>query len=451
MRKSLYILLSLFIVLSITGCNQKQQEASGAMSDDVDDTAVQTYTVKTQSFTRTRAYVGNVSASKSVKVIPLASERILKFPWENGDFIQEGEIIAEIRNEVSKKGVDALNAQLRSVDAQLKAAERESARVKSMYESNIVSRQNYDQAMDGVTTLKATREQIQASIQQSRMGLDYAKVVAPISGVVSQKSSEVGDIASSAMPLCVLLDLTTLKVTLNVNEEDTSYLQLGQDVKLRFDAYPGEVVTAKITRILPYVNTTSRTNTVEAEFSNVKNEVTGQYKFKPGMYTRAEIGLKTTTDAIVVPPIALILEPELLVQQVAGETLRRVFVLKSDSTVESRIVKVGEQNGDIVQVYEGLNAGDKLIIRGQHSLRDGDKVRDMTNAGKVAVLANDAKPAEAAPAKAAPAAEAAAPAEVAAPAEAAPAVEAAAPAVKAKAPSAAAPAAEAAAPSVEGT
>ena len=451
MRKSLYILLSLFIVFSITGCNQKQQEASGAMSDDVDDTAVQTYTVKTQSFTRTRAYVGNVSASKSVKVIPLASERILKFPWENGDFIQEGEIIAEIRNEVSKKGVDALNAQLRSVDAQLKAAERESARVKSMYESNIVSRQNYDQAMDGVTTLKATREQIQASIQQSRMGLDYAKVVAPISGVVSQKSSEVGDIASSAMPLCVLLDLTTLKVTLNVNEEDTSYLQLGQDVKLRFDAYPGEVVTAKITRILPYVNTTSRTNTVEAEFSNVKNEVTGQYKFKPGMYTRAEIGLKTTTDAIVVPPIALILEPELLVQQVAGETLRRVFVLKSDSTVESRIVKVGEQNGDIVQVYEGLNAGDKLIIRGQHSLRDGDKVRDMTNAGKVAVLANDAKPAEAAPAKAAPAAEAAAPAEVAAPAEAAPAVEAAAPAVKAKAPSAAAPAAEAAAPSVEGT
>ena len=427
MKKSLYILLILFVALTFSSCQQKDEESSGAMSDVVEDTAVQTYTVKTQSFTRVRAYVGNVSASKSVKVIPLASERILKYPWENGDFVKEGEVIAEIRNEVSKKGVDALNAQLRSIDAQLKAAERESARVKSMYESNIVSRQNYDQAMDGVTTLKATREQISANIQQSRMGLDYAKVVAPISGVVSQKNSEVGDIASSAMPLCVLLDLTTLKVTINVNEEDTSYLQLGQDVRLRFDAYPGEVIIAKITRILPYVNTTSRTNTIEAEFENVKNEVTGQYKFKPGMYTRAEISLKTTTDAIVVPPIALILEPELLAKQVTGETLRRVYVMKSDGTVESRVVKVGEQNGDIVQVYEGLNAGDKLIVRGQHSLRDGDKVREITGSGDAVAAKNSAN--------------------AAVPAAAAPAVENAAPA--ATAPSAAVP--EAAAPSVEGT
>ena len=436
MRKSLYILLSLFVVLMSVSCQKKQDEGSGAMSDAVEDTAVQTYTVKTQSFTRVRAYVGNVSASKSVKVIPLTSERILKYPWENGDYVQEGEVIAEIRNEVSKKGVDALSAQLRSVDAQLKAAERESARVKSMYESNIVSRQNYDQAMDGVTTLKATREQIQASIQQSRMGLDYAKVVAPISGVVSQKNSEVGDIASSAMPLCVLLDLTTLKVTINVNEEDTSYLQLGQDVKLRFDAYPGEIITAKITRILPYVNTTSRTNTVEAEFENVKNEITGQYKFKPGMYTRAELSLKTTVDAVVVPPIALILEPELLIQQVAGESLRRVYVMKPDSTVESRVVKVGEQNGDIVQVYEGLKAGEKLIVRGQHSLRDGDRVRDMTGSGQT-IVAKESANAENTNTPA-PSAEAAAPVD-AAPADAAPAAE------------TAAPAAKAAAPAVEGT
>ncbi len=425
MRKSLYILLILLVALTFSSCQQKGEVSTGAMSDEVEDTAVQTYTVKTQSFTRVRAYVGNVSASKSVKVIPLASERILKYPWENGDFVQEGEVIAEIRNEVSKKGVDALNAQLRSVDAQLKAAERESARVKSMYESNIVSRQNYDQAMDGVTTLKATREQISASIQQSRMGLDYAKVVAPISGVVSQKNSEVGDIASSAMPLCVLLDLTTLKVTINVNEEDTSYLQLGQEVRLRFDAYPGEVIIAKITRILPYVNTTSRTNTIEAEFENVKNEVTGQYKFKPGMYTRAEISLKTTTDAIVVPPIALILEPELLAQQVTGETLRRVYIMKSDGTVESRVVKVGEQNGDIVQVYEGLNPGDKLIVRGQHSLRDGDKVRETASSGNAVATKDSAN--AAAPAATAPSVEAAAPAaaapEAAAPAAAAPSVE----------------------------
>ena len=62
------------------------------------------------------------------------------------------------------------------------------------------------------------------------------------------------------MPLCILNDMETLKVTLNVNEGDTPYLALGQDVSIRFDAFPNEVVHVKITRIMPYVNTTTRTS-----------------------------------------------------------------------------------------------------------------------------------------------------------------------------------------------
>ena len=361
------------------------------MSEETLEIPVETTTVTTSSFTRTRAYVGNISAAKQVKVIPLASERILEYPWENGDFVQQGEMIARIRNEVSKKGLDALNAQIKSVDAQLKAAEREAARVKSMYESNIVSRQNFDQANDGVTTLQATKQQLLATQEQTKLGLDYAKVVAPISGVISNKSSEVGDIASSAMPLCIINDLDTLKVTLNVNEEDTPYLKMGQDVRIRFDAFPGEVVTAKITRIMPYVNTTTRTNTVEAEFPNVKIEANNQYKYKPGMYSRAELSLETTNDAIVIPPMATILEPELLAKQVTGQRLRVVYVLKSDLTAERREIEIGEYSGDIVEVLSGLHAGDKLITRGHHSLKDGDKVRDMTPAGK-AIPAKQAEP-----------------------------------------------------------
>ena len=372
------ILAAILLFCCLTACSQKQ-EKSGAMSEETLVIPVETTTVTTSSFTKTRAYVGNISAAKQVKVIPLASERILEYPWENGDFVQQGEMIARIRNEVSKKGLDAWKAQIKSVDAQLKAAEREAARVKSMYESNIVSRQNFDQANDGVTTLQATKQQLLATQEQTKLGLDYAKVVAPISGVISNKNSEVGDIASSAMPLCIINDLDTLKVTLNVNEEDTPYLRLGQEVRIRFDAFPGEVVTAKITRIMPYVNTTTRTNTVEAEFPNVKIEEINQYKYKPGMYSRAELSLKTTNDAIVIPPMATILEPELLAKQVTGQRLRVVYVLKSDMTAEKREIEVGEYSGDIVEVLSGLHAGDKLITRGHHSLKDGDKVRVMSS------------------------------------------------------------------------
>lgn len=376
----------MLVALSLVGCT-KTEESSGAMSEQTDKTPVETTTVTTSSFTRTRTYVANVSASKTVKVIPLASERILKYPWENGDFVKKGEVIAEIRNAVSKKGLEAVNAQVRSVDAQLKAAERELKRVQSMYESNIVSAQNLDQARDGVTTLLATKQQLIASQEQAKMGLDYATVIAPIDGVISQKNSEVGDIASSAMPLCMLLDVARLKVTLNVNEGDTPYLHMGQDVKLRFDAFPNEVVYAKVTRIMPYVNPSSRTNTVEAEFENVKLESNGLYKYKPGMYARAELSLETTNDAITVPPKALMLDPELLEKQLSGQTLRRAFILQDDMTVQAREVEIGEYAGDVVEVLSGLKPGDKLIVRGQHSLVDGDEVRDVTKNKNNAVAA----------------------------------------------------------------
>lgn len=409
MKRKISVLLATIAMFAagaslMTGCEQQQPAASGAMSDEQEAVRVETVTVSTSSFTRKRAYVGNISAAKMVKVIPLASERILKYPWENGDFVQKGQVIAEIRNEVSKKGLEAMNAQIKSVDAQLKAAERELKRVQSMYESNIVSRQNLDQAQDGVTTLLATKQQLLATLEQTKLGLDYSRVLAPIDGVISNKNSEVGDIASSAMPLCILNDLETLKVTLNVKEEDTPYLRLGQDVRIRFDAFPGEdeVVVAKITRIMPYVNTTTRTNTVEAEFPNKKLEKTGQYKYKPGMYSRAELSLETTDDAIMIPPVALILDPELLAEQKMGQSLRRVYVLKSDNTVQARVVEVGEYSDNMAEILRNeaggetrnLMPGDKLVVRGHHSLRDGEKVLDVTKKGEAAIAAAPAEPAQ---------------------------------------------------------
>lgn len=397
-RNKLQAILWVLGLAALSGCGSDKQESSGAMSEQTALTQVEVQTVSTSSFSRERTYVGNITAAKEVKVIPLASERILKYPWENGDYIEKGQVIAEIRNEVNRKGLDAVNAQLRSIEAQLKAAEREKKRVESMYESNVVSRQSLDQATDAVTTLTASKMQLLASQEQTKLGLDYARVIAPIDGVISQKSSEVGDIASSAMPLCVLLDMKTLKVTLNVTEEDMPYLKLGQEVRLRFDAYPGEVTVAKITRIMPYVNTSSRTNTVEAEFPNVKNEQTGQYRFKPGMYSKADLSLDSTNDAIVVPPRALILAPELLEQQASGQKLRRAFVVNADNTVSARTVEAGERQGDTIEILSGLQVGDKLVIRGHHSLIDGDRVSIAQTSSKAATAEKAAPSAAAVPA-----------------------------------------------------
>ena len=124
-RNKLQAILWVLGLAALSGCGSDKQESSGAMSEQTALTQVEVQTVSTSSFSRERTYVGNITAAKEVKVIPLASERILKYPWENGDYIEKGQVIAEIRNEVNRKGLDAVNAQLRSIEAQLKAAERE--------------------------------------------------------------------------------------------------------------------------------------------------------------------------------------------------------------------------------------------------------------------------------------------------------------------------------------
>lgn len=384
MRNNWWLLLFLVAFLLLPGCDKFKPDV--VTEEEVSlGRPVETVVVEGRNFNRVRSYVGNLTAYRQVKVIPLATERILKFPWENGDFIKKGEVIAEIRNEVNRKSLDALNAQARSVDAQLKAAERELKRVDSLVQSNIVSRQQFDKAQDGVTTLLASKQQISASQEQQKLGLDYARVVAPIDGVVSQKMSEAGDIASSAMPLCVLLDLSQIKVTLNINEEDVAFLKVGQEIGLHFDAYPGQLKVAKLTRIMPFINLTTRTNTVEAMFENEMNDETQQYRYKPGMYARATLLLESSADVVVAPPRAMLLDQELIEQQKPGQTLRKAFVLQADGTVDQRTVEVGEQSGGVVQVLSGLSKGEKLVIRGHHGLKNGDLVRDVTKVSPTVV------------------------------------------------------------------
>ncbi|MFA5623456.1 MAG: efflux RND transporter periplasmic adaptor subunit [Bradymonadales bacterium] len=382
----------IFVMLSVLllSCQQKgmKTEEGQALAQERKLTAVETAEVQKKTLEKRREYVGDVAVVRQVSVIPLASEQILRFPWENGDYVKEGEVIAEIRNVVSKQGAAQLSAQMRALDVQLKAAQRESQRISDLFNSNIVSKQTLDQTKDGVLALQAQREQLAAAQRQAKLGLEYSTVLAPISGVVSKKLLQVGDIASSAMPLCVLLDLSEMKVTLNIAEADASYLKLGQEVELRFDAYPKDSVKAKINRIMPYINPMTRTNTVEAVFTNPTEGDSGLYRYKPGMFARANILLGQTEGAIVVQQRAMLMDSDLLEQQRLGQALRKVFVLKDDDTVEARVVELGERSARDVEVIRGLELGERLVIRGQHSLKEGEKVRDMTE--KYAAATSDA-------------------------------------------------------------
>jgi len=144
---------------------------------------------------------------------------------------------------------------------------------------------------------------------------------------------------------------------------------------LRVDAYPGEVFTARISKIMPFLQADTRTNTVEAIVTNPTDPETGLYRLKPGMYGRVELVLDRRQQVLSAPDRALLLEDDLLSQQNDGKRLRRVYVLGLDNTAEARVVEVGPSTGGRTEVISGLREDDQLIVRGHHGLKDGQKVR----------------------------------------------------------------------------
>jgi membrane fusion protein (multidrug efflux system) len=129
-------------------------------------------------------------------------------------------------------------------------------------------------------------------------------------------------------------------------------------LEARLDAYPGKVFNGRVARVYPDIDRRIRTRTVEAKIAGIPDVM-------PGMFARLTLKLKQVDDAIVVPLAALVTTPE-------GDKV--VFVMKDGKAIR-RKVKTGIEASERIQVLDGINSGDKLIVSGHKDLKDGMDVR----------------------------------------------------------------------------
>jgi RND family efflux transporter MFP subunit len=199
-------------------------------------------------------------------------------------------------------------------------------------------------------------------------------IKAPISGVIADKSVEAGDMASPVMPLCRILGVSKLLAILDLAEQDVPRVHVGQEVILQMDAWPDSTFKGVVARILPYLDASTRTNAVEVLVDNPIDPATQKRFLKPGMYGTAQLVVEKRIGVVVVPGYGLLMDTELLDQQQGSELIRKAFVVDKSSVAHERIVKLGIRQGTLWEIVSGLEAGDLLVIRGQHGLVDGQKV-----------------------------------------------------------------------------
>ena len=160
-------------------------------------------------------------------------------------------------------------------------------------------------------------------------------------------------------PIFAVADTTTLLAKAMVGEAQIAELSVGTPVKISLNAYPGQEFKGVLTRLSPSASVPTRTFTAEVSIPNPNQTL------KVGMYANAYIGGQVRKNVLAVPEGALVLR----------EDQKTVFVVLADNKVMQRVLKLGDAAGGWVEVRDGVKEGERIVVAGQHKLKDGLSVR----------------------------------------------------------------------------
>ena len=325
-------------VIMTAGCGNTSSKKTETAEVVVADPTVSVAQVFVREVPQEAVYTSTVQAFVKNNIAPQTAGRITKINVEIGDFVKEGQVLAEIDK-----------AQLLQAQLQLQNQEVELQRLKTLYEEGGLSQSDYDAMQLQYNVLKTQVDNL----------IENTTLRSPINGVVSARNYDVGDMYAMSMPLFTVEQIVPVKLLIGVSETDYSKVKKGDSVTVTADAIPDKTFYGKVNRIYPTVDPATRTFTVEVKIDNT-------YKtLRPGMFARATVNFGSNNN-VVIPDVAVVK------QQGSGE--RFVYVLNEDNTVTYKKVVLGRRMGAEYEVLEGLQDGDKIVIGGQIRLKDGVKV-----------------------------------------------------------------------------
>jgi len=314
------------------------------------------------------AYLGNLEAYKEVKVYSTIPTRITELNVDVNDRVKAGDVLAIVDNIKIKQAFIQAEAGLQSAQAQYDNVLMEWKRIKKLYQENAVSQSQYD-------AINAQKEAAEAAVNQTKAGLKSAKeqlndsyIKAPISGIISSRTYNVGDQTSPQMPVFTVVQMDKIKININIVEGQVDQIAVGQKAYITVDTYPGEIFTGIVNTIYPTIDPMTRTVKCEIVIENP------DYRLKPGGFARVEIVVGQHDDVLLVPKYAIIEKTSL--EYLGGEithtrvkTEEYVFVV-NDNVAEMQKIDTDITSDNFTEVTSGLESGDLVVTIGQYDLSD---------------------------------------------------------------------------------
>ena len=325
------------LALAAVSCGSNNSKSAGA-APAATTPNVEVTTAVARDVPQENVYSSTVMAYAVNNIMPQQGSRIRKIIVEVGDYVQQGQILAEMDR-----------TQLEQLELQVQNDEQEYERIKSLYAEGGISQSDFETAELGYKVRRTNYENVK----------ENTVLRSPISGFITVRNFDRGDMFSMSAPLFVVHQVVPVKLLVGISESEYTKVKKGDTVQITVDAIPGRVFTGKVERLYPIVD--SATHTIKVEV-NVPNK---DKALLPGMYARATVNFGNQRH-VVVPDQALV--------RMEGTGQRFVYVLNADNTVSFVPVTPGRHIGSEYEIIEGLADGAKVVVKGQSTLKDGVSV-----------------------------------------------------------------------------
>jgi RND family efflux transporter MFP subunit len=314
--------------------------------------------------------VGNLIGATTVDVVPRTAGRLVSVNVKLGDRVSRGQLLAKIEDQEVNEQVkqaeashQVAQATIRQREADLKFAEVNLERSKSLFARQLLPQQSLDDAearhsaaVAQLDLARAQFSQAQARLEELRINLGNTNITSPVNGFVGRRNVDPGAWASNQTPVVSVVDISSVRLVANVVEKDLRLVNVGDPARVEVDAFPGETFRGRIARVAPVLDPTTRTAEIEIEVPN------RDFRLKPGMYARMGVTIESRTGTTLVPKSAV----------VDYDSKRGVFTMTADNKAKFVPLETGIEDATRVEVRGGLTTTDTLITSGASSLREND-------------------------------------------------------------------------------
>ena len=393
------ILIVLFTLALFSGCAKEPQEEVTAQL-----TPVEAYNVAKGSIQLSYSAAGQIKPLKEVAVTPKIPGKVESVLKELGDTVNKGEVLFTLEKTDLYQKIEQLDAQLRQqliqseaafkrAELQYSNAKTDYEKNKALFESDAISKQildGYEQGLElaevqyasardnylllqnkvavklaegstnqgAAVQTEAVKSVIETQKDAVLQSIQDSEVKAPISGFVAYKNLETGQMVSQQMPAYTLVDINSVVVETDVTERMINKIVKGQEVVVTVKALGDKQFKGIIDALSPAVTGQKVGYPVKIVIDNKGHEL------KPGMFAEIQFITDKKDDVFLVPLEAVLTNTD----------DSYVYVLEED-IIKRRVVKTGFKDEKNYEIVSGLNAGDRVVVKGQQFVVDGEQVQ----------------------------------------------------------------------------